>query len=97
MTATHSRKGLHVTCVVAVCTVALLLAAIPASAKITLTDKVGDKELKLNIYGFSQFEMRGGDGASSEGGVFSALMRSPEASGRSREPSPACVSLRRSR
>lgn len=75
MTATHSRKGLHVTCVVAVCTVALLLAAIPASAKITLTDKVGDKELKLNIYGFSQFEMRGGDGSSSEGGVFFKAQR----------------------
>ncbi len=47
----------------------------PAHAKITLKDKVGDKEIKLKIYGFSQFEMRGGDGQSAEGGVFFKAQR----------------------
>lgn len=46
-----------------------------ADAKITLKDKVGDNEYKINIYGFSQFEMRGGDGMSSEGGVFFKAQR----------------------
>jgi len=40
-----------------------------AHAKITLKDKVGDKEIKVQMYGFSQFEMRGGDGQSAEGGL----------------------------
>lgn len=31
-------------------------------AKMTLKDKVGENELKLEIYGFSQLEARGGDG-----------------------------------
>jgi hypothetical protein len=31
-------------------------------AKMTLKDKVGENEIKLQIYGFSQFEARGGDG-----------------------------------
>jgi len=44
-------------------------------AKITLKDKVGDKEIKLNIYGFSQFEVRGGDGNSAEGGVYFRAQR----------------------
>ncbi|HHQ49103.1 MAG TPA: hypothetical protein ENK19_09525 [Acidobacteria bacterium] len=50
----------------------LLVLSIPqmANAKITLKDKVGDKEIKVKIYGFSQFEMRGGDGQSAEGGLF---------------------------
>lgn len=46
-----------------------------ADAKITLKDKVGDNEYKINIYGFSQFEMRGGDGYSSDGGIFFAAQR----------------------
>lgn len=46
-----------------------------ANAKITLKDKVGDKEIKLQIYGFSQFEMHGGDGQSAEGGVFFKAQR----------------------
>ncbi len=46
-----------------------------ANAKITLKDKVGDKEIKLKIYGFSQFEMRGGDGQSAEGGIFFQAQR----------------------
>jgi len=33
-----------------------------AVAKMTLKDKVGEKEVKLQIYGFSQLEARGGDG-----------------------------------
>ena len=32
-----------------------------AEAKMTLKDKVGEKEIKLQIYGFSQFEVRGGN------------------------------------
>lgn len=46
-----------------------------ANAKITLKDKVGDKEVKLQIYGFSQFEMRADDGQSSKGGVFFKAQR----------------------
>jgi hypothetical protein len=46
-----------------------------ANAKITLKDKVGEKEIKVKIYGFSQFEARGGDGNSSEGGIFFKAQR----------------------
>jgi len=46
-----------------------------ANAKITLKDKVGDKEIKLKIYGFSQFEARGGDGNSKEGGLYFRAQR----------------------
>ena len=46
-----------------------------ADAKITLKDKVGDKEYKVNLYGFSQFEVRGGDGNSAEGGIFFRAQR----------------------
>jgi hypothetical protein len=52
-----------------------ILSTVPADAKMTLVDKVGEKELKLQIYGFSQFEIRGGDGASAEGGVFFKAQR----------------------
>ena len=41
--------------------VAALLAP-SAQAKMTVTDQAGDKEVKLQIYGFSQFEARGGKG-----------------------------------
>lgn len=54
---------------------AVLLAPATASAKISLTDKVGDKEVKLHIYGFSQFELRGGDGSTDEGGPFFQAQR----------------------
>jgi len=46
-----------------------------ANAKITLKDKVGDKQIKINIYGFSQLEVRGGDGNSKEGGMFFKAQR----------------------
>ncbi len=52
-----------------------LFAPTTANAKITLKDKVGDKEIKVNIYGFSQFEMRGGDGMSAEGGMLFKAQR----------------------
>jgi hypothetical protein len=55
--------------------VVALFAPTPANAKITLKDKVGDKEIKVNLYGFSQFEMRGGDGMSAEGGAFFKAQR----------------------
>ncbi len=55
--------------------VAALLVPATGSAKITLKDKVGDKEIKVKMYGFSQFEMRGGDGNSAEGGVFFKAQR----------------------
>lgn len=46
------------------------LAYIPTSnAAITIKQKVGEKEYKFQLYGFSQLEMRGGDGQSSEGGI----------------------------
>jgi hypothetical protein len=43
----------------------ILVAALcitPAEAKFTVKDKVKDDEIKLQIYGFSQLEMRGGTG-----------------------------------
>lgn len=46
-----------------------------ADAKITLKDTVGDSEYKIQIYGFSQFEIHGGDGQSSEGGPFFKAQR----------------------
>lgn len=52
------------------CAAALILIAGPADAKITLTDDIGDKQIKLQFFGWSQFELRGGDGASPEGGPF---------------------------
>ena len=57
--------------------ICLLVLGLPrvADAKITLKDTVGDKEIKLKMYGFSQFEMRGGDGNSKEGGVYFRAQR----------------------
>ncbi len=55
--------------------VVALMAPGTASAKITLKDKVGNKEIKVKMYGFSQFEMRGGDGQSAEGGLFFKAQR----------------------
>jgi len=54
---------------------AVLLAPATASAKITLKEQIGDKEIKLHIYGFSQFELRGGDGSTDEGGPFFRAQR----------------------
>jgi hypothetical protein len=42
--------------------VVVALCSPAATAKMTLKDKVGEKEVKLQIYGFSQLEARGGDG-----------------------------------
>ena len=53
----------------------VLLAAAPASAKITLTETIGEREISLQIYGFTQLEARGGDGASADGGVQFAAQR----------------------
>jgi len=62
--------------VATVLVVALAMMAAPnAQAKMTLVDKVGENELKLQIYGFSQLEMRGGDGYTDEGGVFFRAQR----------------------
>ena len=49
---------------IALATVVALALLCPSTteAKFTLKDSVGDNEMKLQIYGFSQFEMRGGDG-----------------------------------
>ncbi len=66
------------TCVAALTVVVLavvLLCPRPADAKVTLVEKVGDHETKLDIYGFGQFEARGGDGQSAEGGVFFQAQR----------------------
>ncbi len=46
-----------------------------ASAKVTLVEKVGDKETRLAIYGFGQMEMRGGDGQSKDGGLLFKAQR----------------------
>jgi len=50
--------------VVALATMFVLAVLCPgtADAKFTLKDNVGDKEMKLQIYGFSQLEIRGGKG-----------------------------------
>ncbi len=55
----------------------MVLALLPrtASAKVTLVEKVGDRETKLQIYGFGQLEMRGGDGQSAEGGLYFKAQR----------------------
>jgi hypothetical protein len=71
---TRKRLGILSLVVVAAVAVALLWPA-TASAKITLKEKIGDKEIKLQIYGFSQFEMRGGDGQSAQGGLFFKAQR----------------------
>lgn len=47
----------------------------PAEARITLTETIGEKEIQLKLYGFSQLEMRGGDGYTDEGGVFFRAQR----------------------
>lgn len=46
-----------------------------ASAAVTVKQKVGDNEYKFLLYGFSQMELRGGDGMSSEGGMFFKAQR----------------------
>lgn len=53
----------------------LLVVATSVDAKITLKETIGENEIKLKIYGFSQLEMRGGDGYTDEGGVFFRAQR----------------------
>ena len=55
--------------------VAGMLWPLTASAKVTLVERVGQKETKLAIYGFGQFEARGGDGQSAEGGTYFQAQR----------------------
>ncbi len=45
------------------------------SAAVTVKQKVGEKEYKFQLYGFSQLQMHGGDGQSSEGGLFFKAQR----------------------
>lgn len=52
-----------------------LLLPLTASAKVTLVEKVGEKQTKLAIYGFGQLEARGGDGQSAEGGLLFKAQR----------------------
>lgn len=61
--------------VVALVLVAAVMVGGTAQAKMTIKDKVGENEIKLQIYGFSQLEMRGGDGYTDEGGVFFRAQR----------------------
>lgn len=75
MSSTRRMSGRFFIPVVGAVMIALLLGPAIANAKLTLTEKVGEKEIKLQIYGFSQLEMRGGDGASAEGGVFFRAQR----------------------
>ena len=65
MKSTRSRLGLHRGTVGVALALAFVLAVLCPStteAKFTLKDKVGEKETKLSIYGFSQLEIRGGKG-----------------------------------
>jgi hypothetical protein len=47
----------------------------PALAKITLTETIGERQIALQIYGFTQLEARGGHGVSDDGGVQFAAQR----------------------
>ena len=69
------REGTRTFLIAATVVAALALGPAIADAKITLKEQIGDKEIKLQIYGFSQFEIRGGDGASAEGGPFFKAQR----------------------
>jgi hypothetical protein len=60
---------------IALVTSVILSIALPAMAKMTIVDEVGEKKLKLQLYGFSQFEIRGGDGMSAEGGPYFRAQR----------------------
>jgi hypothetical protein len=65
MKSTRSRLGLHRGTAGVALALAFVLAVLCPStteAKFSLTEKVGEKETKLQIYGFSQLEIRGGDG-----------------------------------
>jgi hypothetical protein len=64
MKSTRSRVGLHRGTVGVALAMAFVLAVLcpTTEAKFTLKDKVGEKETKLSIYGFSQLEVRGGEG-----------------------------------
>ncbi len=56
-------------------TALLMTVALPAMANMTVTDEVNGNKLKLDVYGFSQFEIRGGDAFTSEGGPFFQAQR----------------------
>ena len=65
MKSTRSRLGMHRGTVGVALALAFVLAVLCPStteAKFTIKDKVGEKETKLSIYGFSQLEVRGGEG-----------------------------------
>jgi hypothetical protein len=65
MKSTRSKSGLRRGTVGVALALAFVLAVLcpgTTEAKFTLKDKVGEKETKLTIYGFSQLEARGGDG-----------------------------------
>lgn len=65
------RNFLKITLLMAV----ILSIGLPTMAKMTIVDEVGDKKMKLRIFGFSQFDMRAGDGMSDEGGLFFKAQR----------------------
>jgi hypothetical protein len=65
MKSTRSRLVMHRGTVSVALALAFVLAVLCPStteAKFTIKDKVGEKETKLSIYGFSQLEIRGGKG-----------------------------------
>jgi hypothetical protein len=75
MRATTQQPNMKRGVVIALVLVTAILVGSTAQAKMTIKDKVGENEIKLQIYGFSQLEMRGGDGYTSEGGVFFRAQR----------------------
>ncbi len=48
---------------------------VQATAAVVLDQKAGDSDYTLKLFGFSQFDMRGGDGNSDEGGLFFQAQR----------------------
>lgn len=75
MRATTQKPNMKRGVVIALVLVTAILVGSTAQAKMTIKDKVGENEIKLQIYGFSQLEMRGGDGYTDEGGVFFRAQR----------------------
>ena len=75
MRATTQKPNMKRGVVIALVLVTAILVGSTAQAKMTIKDKVGENEIKLQIYGFSQLEMRGGDGYTTEGGVFFRAQR----------------------
>ena len=75
MSEVMKRPGLAHRCVRIALVLAVLMVPVVAQAKITLKEDIGDKQIKLHLYGFSQLELRGGDGESDEGGPFFQAQR----------------------